>query len=142
MAHKYYTQLILGISCLQILGMLPSEISAQSRNLPSLSSEAGSEQHVVVDMESYQYTPSEIVLEAGQTVRITLQNQSFLVPHNFLLDDPTGARIVELDVSSGEMQDVQFKPLGPGIYPFYCDKQLLFFPSHREQGMEGRFLVR
>lgn len=93
-------------------------------------------------MESYQYTPSEIVLEVGKTVRLTLHNQSFLVPHNFLLDDPAGARLIALDVSSGESQDVQFTPPAPGIYLFYCDKQLLFFPSHREQGMEGRFLVR
>jgi hypothetical protein len=26
----------------------------------------------------------------------------------------------------------------PGIYLFYCDKKLLFLPSHREKGMEGR----
>ena len=27
----------------------------------------------------------------------------------------------------------------PGTYSFYCDKQLLFFPNHREEGMEGDY---
>lgn len=139
---RHYIRFLLGISCLQILGMLPSEVPAQMSEPSGSSMENRSEQHVVIDMESYQYIPAQIVMKAGQTIRLTLKNQSFLVPHNFLLDDPAGTRIIELDISSGEMQDVQFQPSVPGNYPFYCDKQLLFFPSHREQGMEGRFLVR
>ncbi|MGD9852185.1 MAG: cupredoxin domain-containing protein [Nitrospirales bacterium] len=142
MTYKQYTQLILGISCLQVFGTSTYEVSAQLPDSSGPPIENRSEQHVVIDMESYQYSPSEIVLESGKTVLLTLHNQSFLVPHNFLLEDIAGTRIIELDVSSGESHDVQFPPLGPGIYPFYCDKQLLFFPSHRAQGMEGRFLVR
>lgn len=142
MAYGHYTQLILGIACLQVFGIPTFEVAAQLPSPSGSSNETRLEQHVVIDMESYQYSPSEIILEAGQTVLLTLHNQSFLVPHNFLLDDPTGARIIELDISSGTSQGVQFTPPGPGIYPFYCDKQLLFFPSHRKQGMEGRFLVR
>ncbi len=141
-AQGHYTRFLLGISCLQILGMLPSELPAQMSEPSGSSMENRSEQHVVIAMESYQYTPAEIVMKAGQTIRLTLKNESFLVPHNFLLDNPVGTRIIELDISSGDMQDVQFQPSVPGIYPFYCDKQLLFFPSHRKQGMEGRFLVR
>ena len=142
MTRRHYTRFLVGFSCFQILGILPSEVPAQMSR-PSVSlMDNRSEQHVVIDMESYQYTPAEIVMKAGQTLRLTLKNQSFLIPHNFLLDNPAGTRIIELDLSRGEMQDVQFQPSVPGIYSFYCDKQLLFFPSHREQGMEGRFLVR
>jgi plastocyanin len=93
-------------------------------------------------MESHQYTPDEISLNVGQAVTLVLQNDSFLVPHNFLLDDPDGNRIVEVDVPSGKQVTVEFKPAIAGIYPFYCDKKLLFFPSHRDQGMEGRMVVR
>ena len=142
MARHYYTRFLLGISCLQVLGMSPADLAAQMSGPPGSSMDTRSEQHVVIVMESYQYTPSEILLDSGRTIRLTLKNESFLVPHNFLVDDPAGTRIIDLDVSSGDMQDVQFSPSVPGTYTFYCDKQLLFFPSHREQGMEGRFVVR
>jgi plastocyanin len=99
-------------------------------------------QQVLISMESYSFTPFEVVVEAGKPVTLTLSNESFLVPHNFLLDDPSGIRLVDTDISSGDTQVVTLTLTEPGIYPFYCDKKLLFFPSHREQGMEGRLIVR
>ena len=44
---------------------------------------------------------------------------------------------IERDVSAGKTVTVQFTPQKPGRYSFYCDKKLLFLPSHREKGMEG-----
>ena len=99
-------------------------------------------QRATINMESYVYSPKELVVELGKPVELTLQNNSFLVPHNFLLDSPDGKRLVEQDISSGEIETVQFTLMTPGTYPFYCDKQLLFFPNHREEGMEGTIIVR
>jgi plastocyanin len=83
-----------------------------------------------------------VVVEAGKPITLILSNESFLVPHNFLLDDPGGIRLVDADISSGDTKVVTLTLMEPGIYPFYCDKKLLFFPSHRKQGMEGRLIVR
>jgi plastocyanin len=99
-------------------------------------------QRAKVNMESYVYSPNTLVVELGKPVELTLENNSFLVPHNFLLDSPDGERLVEEDISSGEIETVQFTLTTPGTYPFYCDKQLLFFPNHREEGMEGTIVVR
>ena len=90
-------------------------------------------QRATLVLESYVYTPHDLVVEAGKPVEFTLKNESFLVPHTFLLDSPDGERLVE--------ETVQFTLAQPGVYPFYCDKQLLFFPNHREEGMEGRITV-
>ena len=139
---RYYTRLIMGIVFLWVLGWPIPEILAQLPYSCDLSMENEPEPSVTINMESYRYTPSEIPLDVGKVVRLTLHNHSFLVPHNFLLDDPQGIRLFEVDVGSGEEAFVEFTPAVSGTYPFYCDKQLLFFPSHREQGMEGRFLVR
>ena len=97
---------------------------------------------ILISMESYVFTPSETVVGAGQSLTLILHNQSFLVPHNFLLDDPHGVRVLEADLSSGESQTHVLTLTEPGVYSFYCDKQLLFFPSHREEGMEGRLIVQ
>ncbi|MDX1410919.1 MAG: cupredoxin domain-containing protein [Nitrospirales bacterium] len=99
-------------------------------------------QRVKINMESYVYSPNNLVVELGKPVEVTLENNSFLVPHNFLLDSPAGERLVDITLSSGEIETVQFTLTTPGTYPFYCDKQLLFFPNHREEGMEGTILVR
>ena len=99
-------------------------------------------QRATIQMESYSFTPNSLVAVLGKPVELTLKNESFLVPHNFLLDTPEGERFVEANVSSGETETVRFVPLTPGQYPFYCDKQLLFFPDHREEGMEGVLTVR
>jgi len=97
---------------------------------------------IVLDMESYVFTPSEVTVAFGEPLRLILRNQSFLVPHNFLLDDPHGVRVLEADISSGESQTHLLTLTEAGVYLFYCQKQLLFFPTHREKGMEGRFIVQ
>lgn len=117
-------------------------IYAQQADSSLPHTEAPFGQEVTITMESYSFTPSEVVVEAGKPVTLTLSNESFLVPHNFLLDDPSGIRLVDADISSGDTRVVTLTLTEPGIYPFYCDKKLLFFPSHREQGMEGRLIVR
>ncbi|UCE62537.1 MAG: cupredoxin domain-containing protein [Nitrospirota bacterium] len=99
-------------------------------------------QRAKINMESYVYSPNKLVVDLGKPVELTLENNSFLVPHNFLLDSPDGERLVEEDISSGEIETVQFTLTTSGTYPFYCDKQLLFFPNHREEGMEGTIVVR
>ena len=99
-------------------------------------------QRAKINMESYVYSPNQLVVEVGIPVELTLENNSFLVPHNFLLDSPGGDRLVEEDISSGELETVKFTLTTPGTYPFYCDKQLLFFPNHREEGMEGTIIAR
>lgn len=139
---NYYTRLILSLVVVMGYGSFSDRLYAQSSesSLPPVEEPFG--QQVMISMESYAFMPSEIVVKAGKSLTLTLSNQSFLVPHNFLLDDPSGTRLVDLDISSGDTKAVTLTLNEPGIYPFYCDKQLLFFPTHREQGMEGRLIVR
>jgi len=139
---NHYTRLIMGLAVLLGQWGFTYGLYAQptDSSLPRLETPFG--QQVLIRMESYSFSPSEVFVEAGKPVTLTLSNESFLVPHNFLLDDPNGIRLVDVDISSGDIRAVTLTLTEPGIYPFYCDKKLLFFPSHREQGMEGRLIVR
>jgi plastocyanin len=142
---SYYTRWLKRIALSIGLSLFPYGLNAQPLETPSARtevSEVSGQQLVTIRMESYAYTPSEVIVEAGKPLTITLINDSFLVPHNFLLDAPSGKRLVEAEVSSGDQEKLTVTLTEPGIYPFYCDKQLLFFPNHREEGMEGRFIVR
>ena len=135
----YYTPICIGI--VLSLGVGGYSIPAMAKELLA-NREVSNSVEIVVDMESYVFSPSEITIAPGQPVTLILRNQSFLVPHNFLLEDSQGVRVLEADVSSGDIQTHTLTLKEPGIYPFYCDKQLLFFPSHREEGMEGRLIVQ
>ena len=110
-----------------------------------LQPDADGVQRTTIKMESYIYAPKELIVELGKPVELTLQNDSFLVPHNFLLDSPNGQRVAEADVSGGDTDTVQFTLTTPGTYPFYCNNQLLFFPTHRgrrDGGTHRRPLIR
>ena len=139
MLSSYYTRFLVGLVLPMILGGAMSSATAQEPLPQSDESNSGS---IVINMESYVYSPSEITVAVGKPFTLTLNNESFLVPHNFLLDDPNGVRILDADISSGENQTHTLTLTELGIYPFYCDKQLLFFPTHREEGMEGRLIVQ
>ena len=99
-------------------------------------------QRAFIVLDSYAYTPSHISVEAGAPVEFQLENQSFLTPHNFIIDHPDAGLQQDVNVDAGDTITIQFLAETPGTYTFYCDKQLLFFPSHREEGMEGRLEVR
>lgn len=99
-------------------------------------------QRATIILDSYSYTPSHMIVQAGKPVELTLTRATVMTPHNFLLKEPDAGINVEEDVGHGEPTKVRFTPTKPGTYTFYCDRKLLFFKSHREEGMEGKLEVR
>jgi len=98
-------------------------------------------QSVEVSLDSYSYTPGHLVVHAGKPVILLLRNTAFFVPHNLVLD-PRAGFLLRQEVAAGDSARVVFTPGKKGVFTFYCDKKLLFLPSHREHGMEGRLEVR
>ncbi len=99
-------------------------------------------QRATVILDSYSYTPQRLIVQAGKPVELLLTSITSITPHNFVVKDEATGLSIERDVSAGKTVTVQFTPMKPGIYTFYCDKKLLFLPSHREKGMEGTLEVR
>lgn len=139
MSSFYYTRLVV-VFVLPLILWDGTHLVLSQEFFPR--NQVSSSQEIVIDMESYVFTPSEVTIGVDKPFTLILRNQSFLVPHNFLMENPHGVRVLEANVSSGESQTHTLTLSEPGIYPFYCDKQLLFFPTHREEGMEGRFIVQ
>ncbi len=95
-------------------------------------------QRATIILDSYSYSPDHLIVQAGKPVELTLTSITTITPHNFIIKELA----VEQDVGAGKTVAVRFTPIQPGVYLFYCDKKLLFLPSHREKGMEGRLEVR
>jgi plastocyanin len=99
-------------------------------------------QRATITLDSYSYTPSHVIVEAGKQVELTLTSGTTLIPHNFIVKDPTGSLSVEQDVGAGKTVTITFTPTQRGTFPIYCDKRLWPLPSHRDKGMEGTLEVR
>ncbi len=99
-------------------------------------------QRATLILDSYSYTPRHVIVQAGKPVELLLTSITTITPHNFVLKNDAEGLSIERDVSAGRTVTVQFTVKKPGLYPFYCDKKLLFFPSHQEKGMEGVLEVR
>jgi plastocyanin len=94
-------------------------------------------QRLTMIVDSYFYKPDHVVVRVGLPVELTLISQTTLTPHNFVMKEPDAGVVINKDVPAGETVTVRFTATKPGTYPFYCDRKLLFFKSHREKGMEG-----
>ena len=99
-------------------------------------------QRATVTLDSYSYSPNHMIVEAGKPVELTLTSVTTIIPHNFIIKDPTGSLSIEQDVSAGKTVTITFTPTRPGTFPIYCDKRLWPLPSHRDKGMEGKLEVR
>jgi len=95
-------------------------------------------QRATIILDSYSYTPGDLIVELGKPVDLTLTSVTFITPHNFIIKELS----VEQDVSAGKTVVVRFTPTQIGVFAIYCDKRLWPLPSHRDKGMEGKLEVR
>lgn len=75
-------------------------------------------------------------MKANKPVEIKIKKEPSIVPHRFIMKDAEAGIDVYEDIGT-EPKIIKLPPLKAGKYPFYCDEKLLFFKSHREQGIEG-----
>jgi uncharacterized cupredoxin-like copper-binding protein len=85
---------------------------------------------VEVSAKSFEFTPKEITVKAGEPVTIALKAQDIL--HDFTIDNPK----VHVAASPGETGTGGLMIDKPGRYTFYCS-----VAGHRAAGMEGTVVV-
>ena len=94
-------------------------------------------QRVYIRAGSYYYKPSYIVVKKSKPVELVLIRESAVIPHNIVMNSPEAGMKFDVEIDPEKPVKVTFTPTRVGIFEFYCDKKLLFFPSHREKGMHG-----
>jgi len=122
----------------------PDEKPATSAAAAPVTAETGSDgvQHLAITLDSYSFSPAYIIVQAGKPVEFTLKNVSSVAPHSFKIDAPADGLNVYQEVEAGKSATLTFTPAKPGVYEYYCDKKLAFFPSHRKKGMVGKLEVK
>jgi len=99
-------------------------------------------QRATIIVDSYSFKPDHLIATRGVPLELTLTSVTWLVPHNFVINDPEAGVTISREVPAGKSVTVRFTPRQAGRYKFFCDKKLLFFPSHEEKGMTGTLDVR
>ena len=93
-------------------------------------------QHVRIEGGSYFFKPNRVVVRVNVPVELTVRVESGVVPHTFVMQSPEAGIAVDESLSR-DAKTIRFTPTAVGSYAFYCKDRLLFFKSHRDQGMEG-----
>ena len=97
-------------------------------------------QHVDVDVHSFYFKPSRIVVQSGKPVEMTLHFKNLVTPHNLTCDHQDAG--LTIDKSAGFMsfhrtKQVTFVPTKPGEYNFFCGVD-----AHAHKGMVGVIVVQ
>ncbi len=93
-------------------------------------------QRVAIFAGSYFFDPDYVVVRVNVPVEVTIRKEAEITPHAFVIDAPEAGIHIKESLST-EPKVIKFIATKAGKYPFFCDKKLLFFKSHRERGMEG-----
>lgn len=117
-----------GAGILAALGLLLGANVAARNSTPAASQETV----VKVVVQRFVFTPTEIVLRAGQPTVLEFQSLDFT--HGFNIPDLK----IRADLPPGQITRVHLTPLKPGVYDFLCDN---FCGAGHEQ-MNGKIIVK
>ena len=115
-------------------------VDEQSKPFEAKLSEDGV-QRVEVIVDTYSFSPNNIVVSVNKPVEITLKSVPTIFPHNFTLNYPEAGLNIDQDISPGKEVKITFTPTKTGTFEFYCNKKGLF-GSHQKKGMKGILEVR
>lgn len=88
---------------------------------------------IFISGSEFKYSPSSISLTAGESVKITFQNDG-KYPHDFAIE---GLNVKTAVIGAGEQAVLEFTAPATGNYTTYCS-----VAGHREAGMEGSVSVQ
>lgn len=114
---------------LVLAAMFAAPLMAQ--NVVDATGNSGSVKEIEVTSSGMRFTPSEIRVNVGDTVRITYRNGGGR--HDWVIDEFDAATPV---ITGGQSATVEFVADRAGTFEFYCG-----VPGHRAAGMFGQFVV-
>jgi len=79
----------------------------------------------------FSFTPNEMRVKKGDTVRVTFTNQEGM--HDFVLDE---FNVRTKTLSAGQSETVEFVANNTGKFEYYCS-----VGNHRQMGMVGSLIV-
>jgi plastocyanin domain-containing protein len=111
------------------------EKSTEEKTFTAVTSKDGV-QHVDIVGGSYFFDPNHIIVRVNVPVELKVRKDPGITPHDIVMKSPEAGMEFKESLDT-DPKTIRFTPTEAGTYPFYCDKKLLFFESHRDKGMKG-----
>lgn len=141
MSRLAFVRLALVMGCVAVMG---AGCGTSGSKIPvsemTATTDASGIQHVTVEIHSFYFKPSRIIVKSGVPVDMTFKFKNFFTPHNFTCMDQDAG--IQIDKSAGFMsfnrtKEMKFTITKAGEYPFYCAVD-----SHMKKGMTGTIVVQ
>ena len=126
---------VLSVFLLLVPFVRGDEKSTEEKTFRAVISEDGA-QHVDVVGGSYFFDPNHIIVRVNVPVELKVRKEPGIIPHDIVMKSPEAGMDFKESLDT-DPKTIRFMPTNVGTYPFYCDKKLLFFESHRGKGMKG-----
>ncbi len=124
------------IVCWILVGVAFAQVTEEKKKTYRATVDADGIQRIIISGGRYFFDPNYIIVKVNTPVELTVRKEPEIVPHNIIINAPEAGMDIKESLGA-KPKAIRFTPQKLGKYPFYCDKKLLFFKSHREQGMEG-----
>ena len=98
-------------------------------------------QRVEILAGSYFFDPNTIIVKVNVPVELKIRKEPGMIPHDIALRAPEAGIDFQQELKETP-ETIKFTPTKIGIYPFTCEKKVLFFGSHKDKGMTGTLEVR
>lgn len=109
----------------------PSETMNMGTSSASPAENTGNVDNITVKGQNFSFTPNEIHVKKGDTVKITFENVGGF--HNWVIDEFNAKTKT---IPSGQTDTVQFVADKAGTFEYYCS-----VGNHRQMGMKGNLIV-
>ena len=119
-------------------GIVPASSGSPQNNLPVPSDAKVTlttpTKEIVIEASEYKFTPSQITVKKGETVKITLKNTGKMT-HDWVVEKLGGASI-DPTLPQGT-NSITITPSQKGTFTTYCS-----INNHRSLGMVGKLIVQ
>jgi plastocyanin len=119
-----------------LTGIAYAEDTAVKQKVYTATVDKDGVQRVEITGGEYYFDPNYIIVKKDIPVEFIVKKTPGITPHNIVIESPEAGINIRESMST-DPKVIRFTPAKAGRYPVFCDKKLLFFPSHRKKGMEG-----
>jgi nitrosocyanin len=114
-----------------VSGPVPTPLVEQTAVPQTTDQQGAVVKEFTVEGGMYYFSPKEIRVKVGDTVKVTLTNKEGL--HDFVLDE---FDVKTKTIKAGETDTVTFVASKAGTFEYYCS-----VGTHRAMGMKGNLIV-
>ena len=105
-----------------------------SASKPASASGGAAQDLTIKGTDQFRFEPAQLTAKAGQPIRVTLDDSTASLVHDFVIDN-VGGQKVQVKAQPHAKANGQFTAPA-GTYQFYCSE-----PGHKEAGMVGTLTV-